>query len=249
MARTVGWPVMWLAALGVVFVALGGAIGWYGLGKLLVVPRVLRAGVKEPSTVPAGEGFVVCRGTAAAGAAGTVAAPFSGMDCLGFEYEVTERQPFVGAWLPWYHARLDDGVATRAFSLDGDHGSVAVDPESRRFSLDTEPTVSTVGGGETPPDRIRRFTEARGIAPVSKWLAALPGFGRRRFVERRVDPGESYLVAGHTEHRGGEPTFTDDLVITDRSPRGFALGRLRAAALPLIVAVVFVGLGSWALLA
>jgi len=240
---------MWLAALGVVFVALGVAIGWYGLGKLVVVPRVLRAEVQEPSTVSPSDGFVVCRGTATAGPAGTVAAPFSGTDCLSFEFEVTERQPFVGAGLPWYHARLDDGVATRAFGLDGDHGSVAVDPESRRFSLDTESTVSTVGGGETPSDRIQRFTEARDIAPVSKWLAALPVFGRRRFVERRVDPGESYLVAGHTDHRGGDPTFTGDLVITDRSPRGFALSRLRAAALPLIVAAVFVGLGSWALLA
>ena len=239
---------MWLAALGVVFVALGGAIGWYGLRELVVVPQVLRAGVQEPSTISPSDGFVVCRGTATAGPAGTVAAPFSARDCLGFEYEITERQPsFVG--LPWADTYLDDGVATRAFGLDGGHGSVAVDPESRRFALDTGPTTITLGADETPPDPVRRFTEARDISPVSTWLAALPVFGRRRFVERRVDPGESYLVAGRTDHRGGEPTFTGDLVITDRSPRGFALSRLRVAALPLVVAAVFVGLGSWALLA
>ena len=239
---------MWLAALGVVFVALGLAIGWYGLRSLVVVPRVLRTTVQEPSTVSAGDEFVVCRGTTTAGEAGTVAAPVSGTDCLGFEFEITERQPsFIG--LPWAHTYLDDGVATRRFSLDGAHGSVAVDPESRRFALDTDSSTITVGANETPPGRIRQFTAARDIEPVSRLMAALPVFGSRRFVERRVDPNEEWLVAGRTDHREGTTTFVGDLVITDRSPQGFALGRLRAAALPVVVAVVFVAAGSWALLA
>ena len=238
---------MWLAALGVVFIGLGLAIGWYGLRPLVVVPRVLRTAVQEPSTVTAGEEFVVCRGTATAGDEGTVAAPFSGADCLGFEFAITERQPsFIG--LPWADAHLDDGVATRRFRLGGDHGSVAVDPDSRRFSLDTESTTVSVGAKETPPDRIRRFTEARDIDPVSRLLAALPFFGTRQFTERRVDPDEVHLVAGRTDHRDGSTTFVGDLVITNRSPQGFALGRLRAAALPLVVAVVFVGVGVAAFL-
>jgi len=239
---------MWLAVVGAVFVTLGVAIGWYGLRPLVVVPRLLGSEIQAPSAVASGDGFVVCRGIATAGEAGTVAAPFSGTDCLGFEFEITERQPSVIA-LPWADAHLDDGVATREFSLGGDHGSVAVDPASRRFSLDTASTTVTVGADETPADRLRRVTEARDIQPVSRWLAALPFFGRRRFVERRIDPGETYLVAGHTDHRGGVTTLTGDLVITDRSPRGVALGRLQAAVFPLVVAVGFVAVGSWALLA
>jgi hypothetical protein len=233
---------MWLAALGVVFVGLGLAIGWYGLRSLVVVPRVLRATVQDPSSITANDEFAVCRGTAATDTEGTVAAPFSGRACLGFEFEITERQPsFIG--LPWADAHLDDGVATRRFSLDGDHGSVAVDPDSRRFVLDTDSAAITVGPKETPPDRVRQFTAARDIGSVSRLLAALPFFGGRRFVERRVDPGAEHLVAGRTDHREGTTTFVGDLVITDRSPRGFALGRLRAAALPLAVAVAFVSVG------
>jgi len=239
---------MWLAALGVVFVGLGLAIGWYGLRGLVVVPRLLGATVRAPSAVSSDGGFVVCRGTASAGDGGTVTAPVSGAECLGFEYELTERQPF-GIGLPWTDTRLDDGVTTRRFALGGDHGSVAVDPASRRFSLDTASTVRTVGPRETPPERLRQFTAARDIQPVSRWLAALPLFGRRRFVERRLDPGAEYLVAGRTALQEGSTAFVGDLVITDRSPWGFALGRLQAAAFPLVVAVGFVAVGSWALLA
>jgi hypothetical protein len=238
---------MWLAALGVVFVGLGLAIGWYGLRPLAVVPRLLRSEVQEPSTVSE-RSFVVCRGTATAGEEGPIAAPFSGHECLGFEFEVTERQPsFVG--LPWFDSYQDDGVATTTFELDGEYGSLAVDPSPRRFSLDTEPTVTTVGPGETPSDRIQRFLDVRELPAVVRWLAAIPFFGHRRFVERRIDPGEDYLVAGNVDHREGTTTFTGDLAITGRSPWGVALGRLRTAAFPLVVAVVFVVTGSWALLA
>ncbi|MFD1641910.1 hypothetical protein [Halohasta litorea] len=238
---------MWLAALGVVFVGLGVAMGWYGLRPLAVVPRLLRRGVQEPSTVSE-RSFVVCRGTATPGEEGPIAAPFTGRECLGFEFEVTERQPSV-VGLPWFDSYLDDGVATTAFELDGSHGSLAVDPSPRRFSLDTEPTVTTVGPSETPSDRIQQFLEVRELPAVARWLAAIPFFGRRRFVERRIDPGEEYLIAGTVDHRAGRPTFTDDHVITDRSPWEFALGRLRTAVLPVVVAVVFVAMGSWALLA
>jgi len=232
---------MWVAALGAVFVGLGLAIGWYGLRPLAVVPRLVRSGVQKPSTVSEG-GFVVCRGTATEGDEGAIAAPFTGRECLGFEFAVTERQPsFVG--LPWSHEHLDDGVGTTTFELDGECGSLAVDPSPRRFSLDTESTVITVGAKETSPDRIQRFLDVREFPSVSRWLAMVPFFGNRRFVERRVDPGEEYLVAGTVDHRAGRTTFTGDLVIADRSPWGVARCRLRTAAFPLIIAAVFVGVG------
>lgn len=237
---------MWITAIAVVIVLLGLAIGWVALRSLLVVPRLVRSEVQAPSTVSEGS-FAVCRGTATEGDEGAIAAPFTGQECLSFEFEVTERQPsFVG--IPWSDDHLDDGVATTTFELDGEYGDLAVDPSPRRFSLATESTVITVDPRETPPDRIQRFLDVRGLPSVARWLAVVPLLGTRRFVERRVDPGEEYLVAGKADYREGRVTLTGDLVITDRTPWGFALGRLRLAVFPLIVAAVFVATGSWVLL-
>lgn len=265
---------MYLTLFGGLFVGLGLSMAWYGARPLVVLPRLLRTEVRRPDAVAGsasagGAGirdgeFVAVRGTARA-SAGTLAAPFTGIDCLGFEFEVTERQPF-GIGVPWFHAHLDDGVATAPFSLggrgsDGPNdtsvpedaaGDLAVRPSSRRFTLDTASAVVRVGAGETPPDRVRRFVDAReGLDPVAGWIATTPFLGARRYVERRIDPGEEYLVAGRVERDGHQRdgttglTLAGDLLITDRSRRGVALSRLRRAAFPLLVAGVFVTAGLW----
>lgn len=237
---------MWLTVIAVVIVLLGLAIGWVVLRTLAVVPRLVRSEVQEPATVSEGA-FVVCRGTATAGDEGVIAAPFTGRECLGFEFAVTERRlSSVGD--PWSYEHMDDGVGTTTFELGGEYGSLAVDPSPRRFSLDTESTVITVGPRERPSDRIQRFLDVRDLPSVAGWLAVVPFLGDRRFVERRIDPGEEYIVAGTVDHRAGRTTFTGDLVIADRSPWGIALGRLRAAAVPIVVAVVFVAVGMATLL-
>lgn len=239
---------MLLPVLGVILLALGLAVGWYGLRPLAVVPKLLRTEIAAPSvasTNPA-DSFVVCRGTATP-ANETVAGPFTGMRCLGFEFEVSERQPF-GIGIPWFFAYLDDGVATVPFRLQDDRDSLEVTPSARRFSLDTDSTVVTVGARETPPERIQRFVDGRdGLSPVANWFKMVPGLGTRRYVERRINPGEEYVIAGRTETQRGETTLSGDLVITDRSPRGLALVRLRTAAFPLLVAVVFVCVGAFVL--
>jgi len=234
---------------GAVFVALGLAIGWYGLRPLTVVPGVLRVDVRDPSEVTEAGSFVACRGVATVSNE-TLSAPFTGARCLGFEFEVTERQPF-GIGVPWFQAHLDDGVATRPFALDGPAGArngptgrLTVVPSAKRFALDTESTVVTVGADETPPERIRRFVDARDeLEPVARWIRAIPGLGTRRYVERRIDPGEEYLVAGRTERRQNETVLAGDLVVTDRSPRGFAIARLWRASFPTVIALVFVAVG------
>ncbi|WP_245810630.1 hypothetical protein [Halorubrum halodurans] len=247
-------PPMYLTLLGALFVGLGLAMAWYGLRPLAVLPRLLRAAVETPETAAdADDGaFLAVRGTASA-AGETLSAPFSGSDCLGFEFEVTERQPFA-VGIPWLDAHLDDGVATVGFALEGPDGSdrsLAVRPSSRRFALDTASTVVRVGATEAPPDRIRRFVDAReGLDPVAGWIAAIPLFGTRRYVERRISPGETYLVAGTVEREeGGRAALAGDLVITDRSVRGLALSRLRRAVFPFLVSVLFVAVGLWGIAA
>ncbi|GAB7009114.1 hypothetical protein [Halorubrum trueperi] len=224
------------------FIALGLAIGWYGIRPLAVVKRVLRANVHDPNEVTDTGSFVVCRGVVNESSE-ILTAPFTGLRCLGFEFEVTERQPF-GIGIPWFQAHLDDGVATRPFTLDGPTGSLDIVPSARRFALDTESTVITVNASETPPERIQRFVDVRDeLEPVARWVRMFPGLGTRRYTERRIAPGEEYLVAGRTERQQNEVVLVGDLVITDRSPRRFAFTRLRSAVFPTVIALVFVAAG------
>ncbi|OYR42220.1 hypothetical protein DJ82_03175 [Halorubrum sp. Ib24] len=224
------------------FIALGLAIGWYGIRPLAVVPSVLRATVRDPSEVASTGSFVVCRGVANESSE-TLTTPFTGSRSLGFEFEVTERQPF-GIGIPWFQTHLDDGMTTRPFTLDGPSGSLDVVPSAKRFSLDTESTVITVGASETPPERIQRFVDVRDdLEPVARWARIIPGLGTRRYVERRTVPDEEYLIAGHTERQQNEAVLTGDLVITDRSPRRFAFSRLWRAVFPTVVALAFVAVG------
>lgn len=70
-----------------------------------------------------------------------------------------------------------------------------------------------------------------------------PGLGGRRYVERRIDPGEEYVIAGPTERQQDDIVLTGDLVITDRSPSQFAVTRLLTAAFPVLIALVFMSAG------
>ena len=77
---------MLYTVVGVGFIALGLAIGWYGIRPLAIVPSVLRTTVRDPSEVTDVGSFVVCRGIAnESGEALT--SPFTGSRCLGFEFE------------------------------------------------------------------------------------------------------------------------------------------------------------------
>lgn len=236
---------MLIAVFGVSLVAIGVAIAWYGLRQLVVVPRILRTEVTSPSRgiESATDGaFVVCRGTATGDK--TVTGPFTGKRCLGFEFEVSERQPSA-IGVPWFFAHLDDGVSTHEFQLRDERGELAVAPSARQFSLDTDSTAVTVGARETPPERIANFVEVRdALSPVARWLAAIPGMGTRRYVERRIDPGQEYVIAGRVERSERTAALTGPLVITDKSPTEFALARLKTAVFPVTVALFFIGAGA-----
>lgn len=233
---------MLFTIIGIVFIALGLAMGWYGMRPLVVVPRVFRADIQDPSAVTKDQSFAVCRGVARESTE-TLRAPFTGSHCFGFEFEVTERQPF-GIGIPWFQAQFDDGVATRPFTLDSPSGTLHVVPSTKRFALDSESTVITVGPTESPPERIQRFVDVRDkLGPVAWWVRIVPGLGGRCYIERRIDPGEEYLVAGPTEQQQNEVVLAGNLVITDRSPRRFALTRLRKAVFPTMIALIFVVAG------
>lgn len=231
-----------VAALGAVFALAGVGFGWYGLRPLAVLPRLVRAEVVSPADVSADDSFAVCRGlTESTGE--SVDAPLTGESCLGVEYEVEERS-LIASEIPLTWTRIDDGVATVPFELRRDGASVGIDPESRRFSLDTESETITVPAGQRPPDRVASFVAVRdGLDPASTGPLARLGVGARRYTERRVDPDEPHVVAGRPERRDGRTVLAGPLVITDRSPRAVARRRLRAAAFPLVAAVASLALG------
>ncbi|WP_128477130.1 hypothetical protein [Halorussus pelagicus] len=237
-----------LTVLGVVFLLGGVAFGWYGLRPLAVVPRLVRTEVVGPASVSSDDEFVVCRGrTQSVGE--TLSGPFTGKNCLGLEYEISERE-LTATEIPFTWGHRDDGVATVPFELRDDGGRVRVAPESRRFRLDTESETISVSAGEEPPERIRAFVEARGeLSPTAGGPLASLGIGARRYTERRIDPEKSHVVAGRPEYRDGRVVLTNPSVIADGSPGAVALGRLRAAAFPLVAALTFlvVGAGLFAL--
>ncbi|MFC7072416.1 hypothetical protein ACFQJ7_14755 [Halovenus rubra] len=237
---------MLVTALGVLSLVLGTVIAWYALRSLVVVPKLLRADVTPPADIEPDNSFVVCRGTATA-TDDAVASPFTGTRCVGFEFAVSERQP--GPLPPWFVASIDDGVSSIPFRLSGQAGDIDVNPPSRRFSLDTNATVIKAGSNETPPKRTQQFVEKHDrLNPVAGWISMIPGMGTRRYVERRIDPNEEYLIAGQTAQRNGKTELTGNLVITNKSLRQFVLSRLKRAAFPALVATFFVAVGGALLL-
>lgn len=238
---------MFTTVAGLVLIALGLAMGWAGSRPLLVVPRLLGAEICDPRTLRATSEFVACRGHANA-VGETIEAPFTGTDCLGLEYEVTERQSFGIAW-PWIDGSLDDGGTITEFDLENDRGTIRIDPSPRRFTLDVPGEVVTFGPDGEPPDRIRQFLETRNVPDAPEWLRSIPGLGRRRFVERRIDPGEEYVVLGRIERRDGTVALGGDLVIGNGNLSDILTARIWSAAIPLLVSVSFLLAGCWLLLA
>lgn len=231
-----------VAVVGSVLVLAGVGFGWYGLRPLAVLPRLLRTEVVDPADLDPDASFVACRGRAES-VDETLDAPFTGRSCLGVEYEVHERT-LTFSEIPLTWTRLDDGVATVPFELRGDADRVRVEPESRRFSLDTERETITIPAGEQPTDRIASFLAVRDeLSPASGGVLSALGVGSRRYAERRVDPDEAHVVAGRPEREDGETVLAGPLVIADRSLRAVTRHRLRAAAFPLVTAAGCLVLG------
>jgi len=168
--------------------------------------------------------FVVCCGIANESAE-ALTTPFTGSRCLGFEFEITERQPF-GIGIPWFQAYLDGGVATRPFTLNGPAGTLDVVPSAKRFALDTESTVITVGGSETPPERIQRFVDVRDeLEPVARWVRIIRDSGRGATSNVGSLPARSILSR---DTRNGSRTRSSWRVISS-SPIAPETVRVRTA--------------------
>lgn len=179
-----------------VFLAVGLAIFWYGARDLRVVYHVLRNDPVDVSTLPNRPGPVEIEGTAHEGDDGTVTTPFSGEECLAYEYEAQELRSS-GKNSHW--KTLDEGGAAVPFFLDDGDARVRVEPAGA--SLHFGDHVTKVDPGDEPPERIREYVAATedvdaqdralDLGPLELNLG-----NQQKFVERRLDVGETAYVYG-----------------------------------------------------
>ncbi len=136
----------------------------------------------------------------------TVEAPFSGRPAVAMAYQVLEEESSGLWWLGFPFGSLtqfepiDGGAVANSFLLDDGSGQVRVDPGGATFRLEPDTTIG-VKGGQTPPERIQRYIDSNDDVDdedVSVNLGIVDwGVGTdRRYVERRVEPGDEVLVCG-----------------------------------------------------
>lgn len=174
-----------------------------------------------------------------------IEAPFSGVNCVVLRASVEERR--FGSFLFPTYLTIHDPSRSRPFVLRTPHTTVPVDAPARTVVPD--PTVLvTVGPAEAPPDRIARYERGTdGLAPDSGYRsppAALVSFARalllgtRRYVERRLSPGETVTVVGRVVDGRVDP-----LVAVDGSPARALLRLSKTSVAGLLVGLFAAALG------
>lgn len=185
-----------MLALGALLVAV---VAGYGLHELW---RGYRIYAREPDDVidaPSG-GRIELEGTARP-AAGTIDGPFTGEECLLCEYAVEEYRSS-GKSSSWQ--TVDEDTMAVPFLVDDGTGTVLVEPAGVRTNLSQDARIKVDGGAE-PPARIRRFIEGNSDVDsentsVDLKVIELNTGNDRRYVERRLDPGETVHVLGHARY-------------------------------------------------
>jgi hypothetical protein len=154
----------------------------------------------------------------------TVTAPFTGRDCVAVEFDAEERR--LGAYYLPTWVRVGGGRRLTGFVVDADgaegdggdgEGEYLVSGDAV-VSLDRTASVR-VDEGETPPAAIRDYrategaTDAGGPRAPTLLRRLGVGLGDRRYLERRLDPGDRVTVVGRREEGRIDPN-----VISDTTP-------------------------------
>jgi hypothetical protein len=208
---------------GLVFVAVGAVVLLFSARYVWRATAVVRAAsVDSLDGVDPGS-LVRLSGTAEAGEADGLTAPFSGRASLALRYAVEERR-LSPSLLPWF-VTIHERAGSVPFRLRTPETVVdAVEP-TRTVTL-ARTVVAAVAPGETPPERVGRFERRASALPATtRWrdppaLLRAPAqwlsLGTRRYTEERATPGDDVTVVGHVTAAGG----VDPLVVSDRSPAG-----------------------------
>lgn len=190
---------------------------------------------------------------------GTVRGPFSGRDAVALDYEVQEYESqynaatrtATGSWEP-----IHGGLTDRPFVLADGSGRVRVAPAGATYSLGVDTRIE-VDGGDRPPERIERYVRVSDAVDSEDSHLSVGPFDLatgedRRYVERRLEPGDRVLVLGRpVRARGDVGAVNVEVRAADGAPllvadgdRWPVLGRLVVGSLTwLLFGAVFVALG------
>ncbi|MFD1566267.1 hypothetical protein [Halolamina litorea] len=258
-------PPLWPAA----FLLAGAAVWLLAAPAPLTGLRLLRTPDRSVSDLLGDRPDRACFvGTVAEAEGGrTVEAPFTGRSAVALAYQVLEERAARGWWLfgstlwrPTSFEPIDGGAVAGQFLLDDGTGTVRVDPSGATFRLEPDTTIQ-VEGGDTPPERVRRYIDANDDVDDEDLSVSLGpidwGVGDdRRYVERRLEPGDEVLVCGAARDArgavGAVPAVIDGgspFLLGDSSRRTVArrllIGDLFGVALSILL--IAVGVGAYAL--
>jgi len=243
------------AVVALAFLGVGGYLAYSGGRELWAIYHVLRNDPVPVRELQGREGPVEIEGTAASDDdAGTVTAPFTGAECLAYEYEVEELRSS-GKNSSW--RTLEEGSGGATFVVEDDTGRVRVDPEGADIRLEDHTTK--VSPGEELPEELAAYVEStdeveKQDGTVDLLVTELHVGNEQRFTERRLDPGEGVYVYGEARRapstewgsalvdvvvEDGEaaPVF----VVSDTDERGTAWRFAKNGVVRLVLAVLFVG--------
>jgi len=200
-------PALFLA----VFVLIGVALVVYGLANLRTYLTLKSTTTTDAHAV--GSGFVEIEGEATP-ARETLEAPFSGVQCLGYEFEVEEyRHDDDGS--NWHTRASGDRVVP--FTIRDETGAVGVQPTGENLSVERN-YRTVVGPDDRPPERVQAFLDAQDDLDHDTAMFDVAGISvggdKLRFTERRLDAGETAYAAGRADATtavdGETPTVVDD---------------------------------------
>lgn len=225
--------------------------------------RVARATATDPRSLQAGDRRVRISGRAErAGSAGdeeaaeTLPAPFTDAQCLCCAYDVSEYKS-QGKGQSW--VSIDSGEAGVPFRVDADGVGVRVDPATADFAFAVDEDVE-VAAAESPPERVRRFTDAVEAVDESEtgWEFGPLTLGddpKRRYRQRVLRPGDDVTVVGDSTAFPDAPVGEvkarigggDPFVVGDASARRTALRLVGRSAVPVVLGLVSLTVAAFAL--
>jgi len=186
----------------------------------------------------------------------TLPAPFTDEGCLCCAYDVSEYRS-QGKGRSW--VSIDSGEAGVPFRVVVDGVGVRVDPAAADFAFGVDEDVE-VAADETPPERVRRFTDAVEAVDESEtgWTLGPLTIGndpKRRYRQRVLRPGDDVTVVGDAtafpdapvgevkaQIAGGSP-----FVVGDASARRTALRLVGRSAVPIVLGLVALTVAGFAL--
>jgi len=200
-----------------VFAVFGVVIVYAAAQNLRTVYHILTNNPIPVRDLETRSGPVEIEGTATVDEGRTVETPFTGTECLAYEYEAQEYRSS-GKNSSW--RTLEEGGDAVPFVVEDGTGRVRVDPSGA--ALHFEEHATRVDAGSEPPERIAQYIESTDDIDIQDGTADLVitevNYGNdQKFVERRLDVDEDVYVYGEADRAaaGGWGSGLVDAVVAD----------------------------------